>query len=98
MKTSNELYYVYSELIRDAKSSIRELIEKRPKKKISFSNACPEILIEGWDCVEKVSIEKISLDDGFIKVYSDGEELKGDMIHSSEWLYILECVECGLEE
>lgn len=92
MKTSNELYDVYGELIRDAKESIRELV----KNEIIFSAVTPEILVEGWDGAVKVSLEKIVSDKGFLELYSDGEVLKE--IHSSEWLYILECVEYELEE
>lgn len=98
MKTSNKLYEVYDALIGDAKSSIRELVDKSVKKEVVFSSPKPEILIEGWGGAEKVSIEKISMKDGFLDVYSDGDKLKNDIIHSSEWIYILECIEYGLNE
>ena len=92
MKKSNDLYERYGELIRDAKESIREMV----KNEIIFSAVTPEILVEGWDGAVKVSLEKIVSDKGFLELYSDGEVLKE--IHSSEWLYILECVEYELEE
>lgn len=94
MKTSNELYERYGELIRDAKESVKKLV----KKEITFSTVTPEILIEGWGGAEKVSVGKICIDNGFLEVYSDGYKLKNDVIHSSEWLYILECVESEIEE
>lgn len=92
MKTSNELYKMYDALVHDAKESIRELVNKE----IVFSTVSPEILVEGWDGAVKVSLEKIVSDEGFLELYSDGEVLRE--IHSSEWLYILECVEYELEE
>lgn len=83
---------MYGELIEDAKESIRELV----KNEIIFSAVTPEILVEGWDGAVKVSLEKIVSDEDFLELYSDGEVLSE--IHSSEWLYILECVEYELKE
>ena len=85
---------MYDALVYDAKESIRELVNKE----IAFSTVHPEILVEEWDGAEKVSVDKICIDDGFLEVYSDGDKLKNAVIHSSEWLYILECVEYELEE
>lgn len=96
MKTSQELYDKYGELVKDAKESIRELLSKTPEKKVEFPEMPPQILVEGWDGAVKVSLEKIISDEGFLELYSDGEVLSE--IHNSEWLYILECVEYELEE
>jgi hypothetical protein len=83
-------------LVSDAKESIRKLLSKIPEKKVEFPEMPPQILIEGWNEVVKVPLDRIALDEGFLELYSDGEVLSE--ILNSEWLYILECVEFALAE
>lgn len=98
MKTSQELYERYGELIRDAKESIRELLEKAPGKRINFPEMAPWILMEHWEGCDKEPVLGLSMEKGYLEILCKGFVAKIDDIVSSEWLYILECIEYELEE
>lgn len=94
MKTSNELYDVYRELIRDAKESIKDILSKQHNQRIEVDM---NIVGEYVGGAYKENVIAIQLKDGQL-ILIGNNMLINRHIMGCEWLYILECVECGLEE
>lgn len=88
---------MYGGVIREAKNGIKTLLEKQPEKTIKFNADEPWIVVEHWEGCDKVEMKGITTRNGFIELICEGFYAKPEEIISSEWLYILECVESELE-
>lgn len=96
MKTSNELYDRYGELIRDAKESIRDILSKQPEERVKMDDWVATDFNVGYELVRVMGIQ---LKDNMIElILFGGDIMRSEDVLSSEWLYILECVEYELEE
>lgn len=89
---------MFGGVIREAKNGIKELLDKQPNKTLMFKNDNPWIIIEYWEGCGKEEVKGITTGNGFIELICEGFYAKSEDIISSEWLYILECVEYELEE
>lgn len=96
MRTSNELYKVNDALVYDAKESIMDILSKQPKQRLEVEMY---VVADYGEVVYKEKVVAIRLEDDMIElILTDDDTLKDEYILSSEWLYILECVEYELEE
>ena len=96
MKNSNELYKMYDALVHDAKESIRDILSKQPEERLDMDAWVATDYNVGYEVVRVIGIQ---LKDNMIElILFGGDIMRSEDVLSSEWLYILECVEYELEE
>lgn len=101
MKTSEELYDIYNEVIIQAKNSIRELLEKQPDKTKMLKEAYPWIIQEYCEGVETIRISGATIRNGLIELITNdtpAQYVDIDDIIDSECLVVLQYLEGFFEQ